>query len=277
LETTDWKTAPRPAPGHATLSFRRVGAKSVLASALASSPLRVLKPRNHGNGAWVFLAGLGGGLVGGDHYEIRIDAGPAVSALLATQASTKVYRSRTGASQRLHAFVADDASLAVVPDPVVCFADARYRQTIVVELAPRGSIALFDGYTCGRSARGEKWRFAGYESRTSVFRGGRPVAIDAVRLDPAHGPIAERMGRFEVVLSLLVMGAAFAAVRDAMLGSGPSPVVRAGPAFAVSPIDSDGAILRVAAPSFESAARLFRPSFEILARVFGDDPFARKW
>jgi urease accessory protein len=226
----------------------------------------------------VFLAGLGGGLLGGDHYEIRIEAGPAVSALLSTQAATKVYRSSAGSSQRLHARVADDASLAIVPDPVVCFADARYRQTIEVELAPEGSIALFDAYTCGRSARGEKWSFARYESRTSVVRSGRHVAIDAVRLDPAHGPISDRMGRFEAVLSLLVLGRGFAAVRGAMIECGSSSLSRArGPAIAVSPIGHDGAILRVAATSFESASRFFRPSFGILARLLGDDPFARKW
>jgi urease accessory protein len=225
----------------------------------------------------VFLAGLGGGLLGGDHYEIGVEAGPAVSAFLSTQAATKVYRSSAGSSQRLRARVADGAVLAIVPDPVVCFADARYRQTIEVELAPEGSIALFDAYTCGRSARGEKWSFASYESRTTVVRSGRPVVIDAVRLDPAHGPISDRMGRFEAVLSLLVLGRGFAAVREAMIECGASPLARAGPVIAVSPISDDGAILRVAARSFETASRFFRPSFGILARVFGDDPFARKW
>jgi urease accessory protein len=215
--------------------------------------------------------------LGGDHYEISVEAGPAVSAFLSTQASTKVYRSSLGSSQRLRARVADGASLAIVPDPVVCFADARYRQTIEVELAPEGSVALFDAYTCGRGARGEKWQFASYESRTSIVRSGRHVAIDAVRLDPAHGPISNRMGRFEAVLSLLVLGRGFAAVRDAMIERGSSSIARGGPAIAVSPVGIDGAILRVAATSFESASRFFRPSFGILARVFGDDPFARKW
>jgi len=265
------------APGHANLEFRRSGAKTVLARALAQSPLRLLTPRNHGDAAWVFLVGLGGGLVDGDRFEVRIDAGKGTSALILSQASTKIYRSPGGCSQRLVAHVADGASLAILPDPVVCFAGARYRQEIDVELAPQASLLLWDGYTCGRSARGERWTFSRYASRTRVTRSGRPVLVDATVLDPAHGAIADRMGRFDVILSLLALGEAFAPIRAAILAETPSPVTEGETLAAASPLGPDAAILRVAATRFENASRVFRPSFRALARLLGDDPFARKW
>jgi len=264
-------------PGSATLAFCRSGTQTVLSRALAVSPLRVLTPRNHGSSAWVFLASLGGGLVDGDKLSVHADIAEGASAFLATQASTKVYRSAHGCSASLTARVEKGAALAIVPDPVVCFSGARYRQEITVSLASDASLVLLDGYTCGRSARGERWQFARYASRITVIREGAPVIIDATRLDPAQGSIAERMGRFDVVTSLIAMGPRFAPVRAAILASAPAPSPGGAAIAAASPIAESGAILRVLADRFETASRILRPSFSALAQMLGDDPFARKW
>ena len=189
-------------------------------------------------------------------------------ALLGTQASTKVYRSPAGSpgagcAQRLCARVDEGALLAVIPDPVVCFADARYEQAVDVALAPSASLFLLDGYTCGRAARGERWAFAGYASRTRIDRGGARSVIDAVRLDPRHGALADRMGRFDVFLSLLAIGPRFAPVREAMAalsppaGAGDSVVVAVSP---LGPGADAGCMVRVAAERFEM--RFARFAFE---------------
>ena len=249
----------------------------MLSQALAVSPLRVLTPRNHGNAAWVFLASLGGGLVGGDRLSVHADVAEGASAFLSTQASTKVYRSPRESFSSLTARVERGAALAIAPDPVVCFAGARYGQEITVSLARDASLLLVDSYTCGRSARGERWDFARYAARTTVAREGAPVLIDATRLDPAQGSIAERMGRFDVVASLLAMGPLFAPVRTTILASAAAPSPGSAAIAAASPIGENGAILRILADRFESASRILRPSFSALAGVLGDDPFARKW
>jgi urease accessory protein len=259
------------------VSFRRSGKTTVLGAAFAASPLRLLTPRNHGGAAWVFLVNLGGGLVDGDRLDIRIAADPDTAAFIGTQASTKVYRSPQGCSQRLEVHVADGASLAIVPDPVVCFAGARYEQRIDISLAPTASLVLFDGYTSGRAARGERWQFAHFESRTTIARGGVPAFIEAARLDPAQGSIAERMDRFDVVVSLVAVGPRFASVRDAMLLPLAAPSPSDSVVVAASPVGVDGAVTRVAADSFENASRALRRSFVALALALGDDPFARKW
>jgi urease accessory protein len=244
---------------------------------LAASPLRVLTPRNHGQGAWIYLAGLGGGLVSGDRYQIEIEARDGSTALVTTQASTKVYRSSTGSSQDLRCRVADGGLLVLLPDPVVCFGGARYAQRTEVDLAPGASAIILDGFTCGRGARGERWKFDRYESRSSLKRGNRETFVEAVRLDPAHGPLGVRMGRFDVVLSLVAVGPRAASVRDAILHETPRPALRDAALGAASPIGSDGAVLRVVAERFEHGTRLFRPSFAALTKLLGDDPFVRKW
>jgi urease accessory protein len=276
----DFQEARQPALGSARLAFCRSGSKTVLAKAFAMNPLRILAPRNHGEAAWVFLSNFGGGLVDGDRLDVDVDVREGAAALIGTQASTKVYRSPRGCSQHLHGLVGDEAALALVPDPVVCFAGARYEQDTRIALSPSASVLVVDGYTCGRSARGERWEFDRYTSRTSIERGGAPIFIDATRLDPVIGSIAERLGRFDVVLSVLAIGPRFASVRRTMLESFEAfgaPTRGDAVIAAASPIGHDGAIARVAADRFEKASHALRPSFGALADVLGDNPFVRKW
>ena len=263
--------------GGGSLRFRRSAEKTVIGEAFAASPLRLLTPRNHGEAAWVFLSNLGGGLVDGDRVDLRIEAEADTFAFIGTQAATKVYRSPRGCSQRLEVRAAEGAAIAIVPDPVVCFAGARYEQEIDVSLAPGASLVVLDGYTSGRAARGERWQFAHFESRTTIARGGVAAIIDATRLDPICGSIAQRMGRFDAVMRLVAIRRRFDAGREAMVEPLPIPSPGDAAVVAASPVGVDSAVLRVAADSFERASRALRPSFAALARALGDDPFARKW
>jgi urease accessory protein len=263
------------APCH--VAFDRVGARTAVTHAYATSPLRLLLPNNHGHAAWVYLASLGGGLVGGDRVDLTISVGREAAAFVSTQASTKVYRSTRGCGQRIAIDAAEGSTVAVVPDPVVCFAGARYEQKTRVSLGRGASLFLLDGYTCGRAARGERWRFDSFASRTSIERDGRTAIVDATRLDPLHGPLWERMGRFDVVLTLIAAGPRFVPIVKSILSprAGPAPGDRT--VIAASAIGPDAAILRVAAERFESGSLALRTSFTQLTEVLGDDPFARKW
>ena len=52
---------------------------TVLTRASATSPLKLLNPRNAGASAWVYAATYGGGLVGGDSLSMRVEVGPRAS------------------------------------------------------------------------------------------------------------------------------------------------------------------------------------------------------
>jgi urease accessory protein len=264
-------------PGRGAVAVERSGSRTVVSRALATSPLRLLMPNNHGHGAWVYLSTFGGGLVDGDHIDLRVRVDRSATLFLGTQASTKVYRSPRGCSQRMVVDAADGCTVAIAPEPVVCFDGARYEQSTHVSLGPDASLLLLDGYTSGRRARGERWAMGLYSSRTTIERGGRTALVDATRLDPTHGAIARRMGCFDVLLTLTAMGPRSASVREAMLTPRPAPAPGDLAVYAASPIGTDGAIARVAARSFESASLALRPSFTELTRLLGDDPFARKW
>ncbi len=265
--------------GEGALRFVRCGLRTVVHTARARSPLKLLLPRNHGDASWAYLASLGGGLVDGDALSLAVDVEAGARALVGTQASTKVYRSPHGTSQRLSARVGAGALLVLVPDPVVCFAGATYAQETIAELADEtASLVLLDAYTCGRAARGERWAMARYSSRTRVSVGGRVIACDAALLDPAHGDIAARMGRFDAFATIFALGPAAAAVRDSLhaasISTAPRGASRLHAFTALSPARSIG---RVAADSAHEAAAAVRALLAPLARELGDDPLARRW
>ena len=110
-----------------------------------------------------------------------------------------------------------------------------------------------------------------------MTRGATRVLVDATWLDPAHGPLESRMGRFEAILSLVVIGPRFASVRAALLAAENEHRAADRTLLAVSSIGREAVIARVAAECFEHASRALRTSFEALAHTLGDDPFARKW
>ena len=185
-------------PGTAHLEFTRAGSDTVVTRAFATSPAKLIATHGRGAACWVYMATLGGGFVGGDDIRMTADVGSGARALLTTQASTKIYRSARRSKQRITASVEDCALLAVVPDPVVCYAGADFAQTQRYDLRGSASLVLVDWLTSGRHASGERWVFSRYESRIHITRDGRPVVADAVVLEPALGPVAERMDRFDV-------------------------------------------------------------------------------
>lgn len=248
-------------------------------------PLKFLTPDNHGDAAWVFVANFGGGLVDGDHLATDVDVGPQALALLGTQAQTKVYRSPNGCAQTFRAKVAEGGGLICIPDLVSCFRGARYTQTSTVDLCKGASLVWLDGLSCGRSGHGERWQFGSYETRTTIRQDEKPIVIDATLLCKAHGPIDERMGRFDALSTLLVYGPRFASVTTDILAQGEGEIRKPSGArgsrpdllVATSPLSGSGIIVRVAGTSVELVVSAMQQRLSGLTKILGDSPFLRKW
>jgi urease accessory protein len=250
----------------------------VIHTARAESPLKLLLPLNHGDAAWTFITNFGGGLVDGDRIDLRVDVGRDARALLSTQAATKVYRSeRHGCMQRFSMRVENGGFLASIADPVVCFAGARYFQAIDVSLGEGASFVLLDTLVSGRVARDERWAFHDYSSRTVVERADRVLLHEAMVLNPLHGDLTTRMGRFDVLTTLIAIGPETTAVRERLLASAVRPERDASRVQSASSFAHDGVIARVAATSTAEAVATARALLRPLVETLGDDPFARKW
>jgi urease accessory protein len=279
----------RSLAGVGSLDFTRVGANTAVTSARAQSPLKLLCPRGPGPSAWVFTSNHGGGLVCGDDIRLRVHAGDKTTSFLSTQASTKIYRSRSGigARQSISARIGAGALCVVAPDPVTCFAGARFEQTQRFHLDESASLVLIDSLSSGRLARGERWAFSRYRSSNEIFLADRRVFRDALLLDPADGPLdhPQRLGRFDCLAMVLLVGPRILPAAEALLSSvaGQAPGLdrATGLLISASPLRVDGiplgAVLRVAGGGTESVARFVRAQLAFLCTLLGEDPWKRKW
>lgn len=255
------------------------GASAALAIE-AHAPLKLLVPSPRGPVAWAYAATFGGGLVAGDRIglEVAVDAG--ATAALGTQSSTKIYRAGRDADavQELTARVSAGATLALVPDPVACFADSRYVQRQDITLAGDASLLLIDSVTGGRAARGERWACRRYASRNRIHRGGALLLNDAMRLDAAEGrPLSGRFGRFQACGSVVLLGPRFAAAASDLLATlALAPVERGATLLAAASPLADGALVRLAATTTDLLERWLRQHLAPTIAGLGGDHWTRR-
>ena len=254
---------------------RSAAGRSVVASARAESPLRLLEPRRGvmGTAAAVCLVTYGGGMVAADAIEVDLGVEAGATLLVFTQSSTKVFRGASRQSVRARV----DGTLVLLPDPVAAFADAAFAGTVDVELGPDGSAVVLDGFTSGRAAFGERWAMERIDLRTTIRRGAEVVVDDALRLDRGDGSIGDRLATHEALLTLVAVGQGARPVAEAILRepfAPPTPdlFVAASPL----PRDPGGAILRVAASQPGRALEEVRRRLGNLPEMGVVDPFASR-
>ncbi|KAJ3091457.1 hypothetical protein HK102_000482 [Quaeritorhiza haematococci] len=91
-------------------------------------------------------------------------------------------------TQVLDVGIGEGALLALLPEPVTCFAQASYGQTQTFRVAATGSLVLLDWFTSGRMSRGESWLFKRYRSENIVIVEGIGVVVkDAWVLEDERG------------------------------------------------------------------------------------------
>ena len=265
--------------GSGRLDFEKVGQLTVVRTAFARSPLRLLNPRNRGHASWVYMSSLGGGLVGGDSLDLRIHVRPGAEAVLLSQSSTKVYRSSLESSQSIEARVEQDAVLISIPDPTVCFVGIPVKQTQKFDLESGASLLMLDTFHCGRQASGERWLFDRFRNRIEVRRKGHPVFMESLLLDERAGKISERISRFNVFSLILMLGPRFeedgklllSSQSDQPIGSRVDLIVTA------SPLSTEGVMVRIAGVSTEEVSKALRRFLHFVPEKLGDNPWARKW
>ena len=265
-------------PGHGRFTVERTKGRSVVRRAYATSPLRLLTPKNHGHAAWVYTSSYGGGLVDGDDIAVEASVGSGATAFLSTQSATKVYRSPRGTRVALDADVGEGGLLVVAPDAVICFAGSRYRQTQRVTVAAGGGLVLVDWMTSGRRESGERRVFEEYVSRTVVRLEGRLVVHDAVALRASDGRLADRFGRYDVLAVAVLIGRGLADEIERLDARvRPMPVERrADRLVAFAPVEPGG-VLRIAGRTVEEVDDVLRDLLGFVPRLLGDSPWARKW
>jgi urease accessory protein len=148
--------------------------------------LRVRFPNNAGAELEAVLVNTGGGMTGGDRFDIDIAAGPGTRLLLGTTAAEKIYRSLGPATTvAVKLAVAAGATLRWLPQETILFDRARLFRRIDVEMEEGATLLLAESVVFGRSAMGESVGSGALADRWRVRVGGRLVFAESVRLDGA--------------------------------------------------------------------------------------------
>ncbi len=265
--------------GSGRIAVVQTHGRSVVRSAYATSPLRLLTPKNHGHAAWIYTSNYGGGLVDGDVIAIQATVGARAMAFLSTQSATKVYRSPHGTEVELRAAVEDEGVLVSMPDAVVCFAGARYRQTQRVNLTGGAGLILVDWMTSGRRESGERWAFNEYLSRTIIHLDGHLKVYDSLALRASDGKLATRLKPYDVLAVVVVIGQLFQEHSEQIMAQVQAEEVKRSAArvVTVAPINGVGCVLRIAGRSVEEVDHALRDFLHFVPRFLGDNPWARKW
>lgn len=201
------------ASGTLDLLLERVGEHTRPVRCLAAPPLQLSRARYDDPARPADLALTLvhlGGVLQGDRYGLQVELGPDAGATIGTAAATQVYRMPQGeASQELWLRLAPGSRLSWLPEPLILFGGARFRQATRIELAPGARLALLDVLAPGRLARGERFAFERYEARLEVCApDGRLLLAERALLEPArHRAAAPGLfGDRPVLGSLFLLG-----------------------------------------------------------------------
>lgn len=256
----------RTRTGELHLEFGVRAGRTALLRDRQKAPLMVVRPFTLPCGTlMVFIVNPTGGLLGGDHSEIRVEVGPGARALVLTQSAARVQPSPDGAAatQDLSFQVAAGGRLEYYPERTLPFAGSRLRQTLRADLEPGAELGLSETLASGRVHSGERLRFAEYDSRTEVRQSGRRIHLDRQHLVPGEATRAPG-----------VWGAADYAAGGVWVGSGEVSRWPATPGVLATGRTAGGAVwLRGAAGRGPVLDRALGTAREALRRqLFGAEP-----
>ena len=167
--------------GALDLSFKFKDGETSLDRLYYRDPLKLLFPR--GDVMTAALITTGGGLFGGDHYDIRVKLGEGAQALVCAQASEKVYKS-TGEDciVDVDLSVEPSACLEWLPQETILFDRSRFKRKTTLHVAKNGVACVGEIIVFGRLASGEEVEHGVVREEWQVSYDGRDIWRDILYL-----------------------------------------------------------------------------------------------
>ena len=136
----------------------------------------------------------GGAYLGADLFLIDVEVGDGASLLLTTQSATKVYRTPGSfAEQRTAVRLGEGARLELMPDQLIAYREASYRQRTSVTLRPSSSLVMAEVVTPGWSPDGAGFRYEEVRLRNEILveteAGTERLVLDNLLIRPPLGDV----------------------------------------------------------------------------------------
>ncbi|YCK79454.1 urease accessory protein UreD [Arthrobacter sp. D3-16] len=178
--------------------------------------LRVLRPHyldDSGQVCYV-VVNPGGAYLGADLFVLNVEVEAGADLLLTTQSATKVYRTPGScAEQRMVVRLGEGARLELVPDQLIAYREASYRQNTSFTVRPSSSLVMAEVVTPGWSPDGAAFRYEELrlrnEIRVGTDEGSQLLALDNLLIRPPAGDVTGLgfMEGFSHLGSLIVVDA----------------------------------------------------------------------
>jgi urease accessory protein len=184
--------------------------RTILQTAEQRPPLQVVRAFHLNDGAALaHLHNVSGGVLGGDRLELTAVVGPQARAQLTTPGATRIYRHRQGgveAVQYNHLIVEADGLLEYLPEPLIPFAQARYRQITQIQLAHKAGLFWWEIVAPGREARDELFAYDWLEMAVDIQANHRLIALERLKIQPQqHSPTSPaRLGPYRYLTTFYI-------------------------------------------------------------------------
>lgn len=157
--------------GRLELGVTLRGRRSLASHQFHEGALRVLRPHyldDSGQVCYV-VVNPGGAYLGADLFLVDVEVQDGADLLLTTQSATKVYRTPGSfAEQRMTVRLGEGARLELMPDQLIAYRQASYRQRTSVTLRPSSSLVMAEVVTPGWSPDGAAFRYQEVRLRNDI-------------------------------------------------------------------------------------------------------------
>ncbi len=164
--------------------------QSKLSSLYQKGSLKALFPRSGDTQLQAVFLNTAGGITGGDRYKYELEVLDGASLRITSQAAERVYKAQKSedGNVTLTAKIAEGAKLHWLPQETIIFDQARLRRLLTVEMTSSSELLCVEPMVFGRAAMGETVRQARLCDQWRIWRGGKLVFADALKID---GNVAE--------------------------------------------------------------------------------------
>lgn len=249
-------------PARLELWFARRGAQTVLARQHRHGPLTVQRTFHpEGEVCHLYLLHPPGGVVGGDRLELSVDLDPGAHVLLTAPGATKFYRSAGAQAEQGHRVrVGEGAVLEWLPHESILFPGARLSARTRVELDPGARFIGWETVCLGRPVIGERFAVGTADLGLEVWREGRPLLVDRLRVEGSESlDTSSGLRGHPVSATLVASGTSAADLATARAGLAPAEGLLLG----LTLVD-DLLVARCLATAVEPVQRTFRALWGIL-------------
>lgn len=181
----------RAVRGRLELGISVRGGRSVASRQFHEGALRVLRPHYlDGSGQVCYvMVNPGGAYLGADLFVIDVEVEAGAELLLTTQSATKVYRTPGSfAEQRMTIKMGEGSRLELMPDQLIAYREASYRQNSRISLHPTSSLVMAEVITPGWSPDGASFKYEEVRLRNEIWvegeNGAKLLALDNLLIRP---------------------------------------------------------------------------------------------